>query len=121
MTPTLVFWDDAKLVGVLRANGARRILIAGPPGTGKTALAATIAIMLDIPVRRTAGLIRTHSVVYPDGPPYGVEVAAQQAGRPRIEAWDSALLRAVRDWMRAPGPWIIEGVHSLRAWASASH
>lgn len=64
----------------------QRIIIVGGPRTGKTTLAGELGIE---PVLHTDDLIGTHS-------------------------WED-VPDAVCEWMRAPGPWVIEGVQTARA------
>lgn len=66
-----------------------RVIVAGGPRTGKTTLAKQIAKRAGIEARHTDDLIDTTD-------------------------WSGASAQ-VAEWLDAPGPWVIEGVATLRA------
>lgn len=64
----------------------QRVVIVGGPRCGKTTLAGTLAVR---PVRHTDDLVPTHE-------------------------W-SAASEVVATWLDKPGPWVVEGVATVRA------
>lgn len=73
-----------------------RVVIVGGPRAGKTTFAAKLGAELDAPVRHTDDLI-----------PHG---------------WSESS-RLAAEWFDAPGPWIVEGVATVRAlrkWLAAN-
>lgn len=66
-----------------------RVLIMGGPRTGKSTFATTWESSLGVTARHTDDLIETHE-------------------------W-SAASAEVSTWLSAPGPWVIEGVATVRA------
>ncbi len=70
--------------------GARRIVLVGGPGVGKTTKALELGKLLDVPLVRSTDVL--------------VE------GR----GW-SAVSRAAEGWLEDEGPWILEGCAMVRA------